>query len=420
MANSSTNLLSLTTSLCLCFLACYTVVALQQQNKCQIESLCALEPIGQIWDLNDEQLRCANVAVSRHVIEPKGLLLPTYNSAPMLVYALKGSPQQLQGRKGEKGFQDQHQKLRHFREGDVLAMPTGVAHWCYNPGETQLVLFVVHDISNPDNQLDQFVRDLFLAGNPGKPEYNLFQVTETEILAKVYGVSMETARMLQSKDDKRGAVVKVENELELRMLLKFNNEEEQSKPSGNCLEESICALRFTQNIGDLTQADIYTHEGGWISTASISNLPMLRYIRLSAQRGYLYEGAIISPHWNMNAHSIVYVIRGSARVQVIGTSNKPIFSGVIRAGQVLIIPQSYAAVVVAGSQGFKWVSFKTSEDPKVSMVAGLGSVMRSMPEGVLVNVYKHIPRVEVRKLKYNREGFTILRPWPTAEAKVSA
>lgn len=60
--------------------------------------------------------------------------------------------------------QDQHQKVRQLREGDIVAVPTGSAHWIYNNGQSQLVLVALVDVGNSDNQLDQYLR-VFLKKN---------------------------------------------------------------------------------------------------------------------------------------------------------------------------------------------------------------------------------------------------------------
>lgn len=52
-------------------------------------------------------------------------------------------------------YQDQHQKIRHLRQGDIFALPSGVAHWAYNHGDEPLVAIVLIDTSNQANQLDK-------------------------------------------------------------------------------------------------------------------------------------------------------------------------------------------------------------------------------------------------------------------------
>lgn len=51
-------------------------------------------------------------------------------------------------------IRDEHQQLHNFRQGDVIAVPAGVAHWLYNNGDSPVVAFTVLDTSNSANQLD--------------------------------------------------------------------------------------------------------------------------------------------------------------------------------------------------------------------------------------------------------------------------
>lgn len=51
-------------------------------------------------------------------------------------------------------FLDRHQKIGHYREGDIIAVPAGAAHWAYNDAEQESVFVVLVDITNNANQLD--------------------------------------------------------------------------------------------------------------------------------------------------------------------------------------------------------------------------------------------------------------------------
>lgn len=55
---------------------------------------------------------------------------------------------------GSQMFHDEHQRIQHLRQGDVIAVPAGVLRWCYNDGETPLEVIVVTDVTNNANQLD--------------------------------------------------------------------------------------------------------------------------------------------------------------------------------------------------------------------------------------------------------------------------
>jgi len=74
-------------------------VPFRQGYECQLDRISALEPtnriqaeagVTEVWDANNEQFQCAGVSFIRRVIEPNGLLLPSFTSAPELVYIERG------------------------------------------------------------------------------------------------------------------------------------------------------------------------------------------------------------------------------------------------------------------------------------------------------------------------------------------
>lgn len=121
------------------------------------------------------------------------------------------------------------------------------------------------------------------------------------------------------------------------------------------------------------------------------------------------QNAIVAPHWNMNAHSIIYIIRGSGRIQVVGNAGRSVFDDEVRENQLLIVPQNFAIVKRAGNEGLEYIAFKTNDNAMVNPLAGRLSALRAMPEEVLMNSYQ-ISRQEARSLKYNREELTVFGP----------
>ncbi|XP_058181367.1 11S globulin seed storage protein Ana o 2.0101-like [Rhododendron vialii] len=418
----------------------------RRQGDCQIQNLNTLEPnrqmqheagVSEIWDQDDDQLQCAGVAASRHVIEPRGLLLPAFVNAPLLAYVLQAFPQgkaylgvhtrdvrrptnhsnNLNEAKDDNPRGTQHQKLVHFRRGDILAQPAGVAHWVYNDGGDQLVLVVIHDTNNHQNQLDQNLRD---RGNPqeqqqqqrsfrGQEQWsgnNIFQGFDPQTLAEAFGVDEETSRRLQSNNDRRGFIVRVEKEFDVVRPPRYEEEEEEREREYrrvNGLEETICTAKIKENIDDPERADIYTARAGRIRTLNSQNLPILRNLQLSAKRAVLYRNGMVGPYWNINAHSVMYVTRGRGRVQIVGSSNdRPVFDGDVREGQLLVIPQNYAVVKLAGAEGLEWFSVQTNGLAKTSPLSGRTSVIRAIPADILANAYR-ISREEARRVKFNRD-----------------
>lgn len=58
----------------------------------------------------------------------------------------------------QQRLRDEHQKVRRFQQGDIIALPPGVTHWCYNDGDLSVVAIQVFDTSNTANQLEPMRR----------------------------------------------------------------------------------------------------------------------------------------------------------------------------------------------------------------------------------------------------------------------
>ncbi|KAF8392186.1 hypothetical protein HHK36_022528 [Tetracentron sinense] len=404
------------------------------QSECRVQSLSALEParrieseagVTEFWDESNEQFQCAGRGI-------QGTMIP---GCPETFQSFQQSQEG-----GSTRFNDHHQKIQSYRQGDIIALPAGVAHWCYNDGETPLVAVSVLDTSNYANQLDQNPRKFYLAGNPRQQQQqqqesgssyhhqqtqqqrsgnNIFNGFDVNILAEAFGVSTETARKLQSENDNRGNIVHVKNGLQVIRPPRLEEEERQQEVRGNGLEETICTTRLRDNIADPSRADMYNPKGGRITSLNSQKLPILSYLQLSAERGVLYRNAIMAPHWNLNAHSVIYVTRGNGRIQVVGNYKQAVFDGELHQGQLLIVPQNFAVVKQAGNDGFEWVAFKTNDNAMSSPLAGRFSVIRGMPEEVLVNAYR-ISRADARNLKYNREEMVVFGPQSGSQERASA
>ncbi|RZC43781.1 hypothetical protein C5167_036726 [Papaver somniferum] len=345
--------------------------------------------------------------LDRYIIQPRGLLLPSFANAPRLAYIVQGrgltgalipgcpetfhsiqQSQQLRGSQQQRS-RDQHQKIRQVQQGDVLALPAGVSHWCYNEGETPLAAIVVHDTSSNANQLDRNLRRFQLAGSQQTqtssyqqrqqqqrqqvrgqqdvPENNIFNGFNVETLAEAFGVSTETARKLQGQNDQRGNIVFVEGGLQVIRPQQGEEEEEREQRyrTTNGLEETICSMRLKQNIANPTRADVYSEK----------ECPTCTTLELECAQCY---------------------VRHKRKLQ------------------------NFAVVKQAGNEGFEWVSFKTNDNAMTSPLVGKTSVLSAMPADVLMNAYQ-ISREEANRLKNNRmEETMILTPGSRSQSQVRA
>jgi Cupin len=126
---------------------------------------------------------------------------------------------------------------------------------------------------------------------------NILGGFETQLLAEAFGINQELARRLQSQDDQRGEIVRVERELQL--LRPFRSQEEQqqqqqqevfegerfqSRNQSNGLDENFCTIKIQQNINDPNRADIFNPQGGRITRLNSQKFPILNHVQMSATR----------------------------------------------------------------------------------------------------------------------------------------
>ncbi|XP_076899390.1 11S globulin seed storage protein G3-like [Bidens hawaiensis] len=420
----------------------------QQQNQCQLQNI---EPVlsfdnikseagfTEVWDTNNPELRCAGVDFVRHTIQPGGLFLPSYVSAPILSFIESGqgiqgvilpgcpetyiySPEQQFDRRGHQQFQfqDRHQKVENVNPGDVIAIPAGAAHWLHNNGDTELVVVVFLDTQNNDNQLDERYRRFFLAGNPQaqtQPERrhqqqyqnnrNIFNAFDVEFIAQVFNVDRETAEKLQGQNEQRGHIVKVGQDIQV-IRPRQQGELYQGRGS-NGFEETICSLKVKENIDNPSHADFVNPQAGRIANLNSFKFPLLKQLQLSVEGGELHPNATQSPHWTVNAHSLLYVTNGSLWVQIVNNEGHSIFDGDIPKGMVMVIPQNFAVVKRGGEKGARWVSFKTNDNAKIANLAGRVSAIRSLPVDVVANSYQ-LSREQAHRLKFSQRDTVLFNP----------
>lgn len=114
------------------------------------------------------------------------------------------------------------------------------------------------------------------------------------------------------------------------------------------------------------------------------------------------QNALMAPHWNLNAHSVIYATRGSARVQIVNERGENIFRGELKENQLVVAPQNFVLVKQAGDEGFEWVAFKTNDNALTQTVAGRTSFLRALPLEVIMSAYQ-VTRDEAEALKNERE-----------------
>ncbi|KAK2455603.1 RmlC cupins superfamily protein [Trifolium repens] len=185
---------------------------------------------------------------------------------------------------------------------------------------------------------------------------------------------------------------------------------EQKRSKGereNGLEETICSAKIRENIARPERADLYNPRAGRISTVNSLTLPILRRLRLSAEYVRLFRNGIYAPHWNINANSLMYVIRGQGRVRIVNNEGNAVFDDRVRKGQLLVVPQNFVVAQQAeNEEGFEYVVFKTNDRASVSHVK---QVFSATPAEVLANVFG-LRLNEVTQIKSNWNRSPLVQP----------
>ncbi|XP_047326099.1 11S globulin seed storage protein 2-like [Impatiens glandulifera] len=416
----------------LCFFACISLVAststeeirqaekhgrLTQAQQCRIQHISAKQPsqkieneggLIEIWEQNDDMFQCSGVASFRYTIRSNGLSLPQYHSSPRLVFVERG-----EGLVGlnfpgcAETFQsgsDSHQKVHRIRKGDLFAIPQGVAYWIFNDCSDDLVTVAVNDLSQIGNQLDHQFRAFYMAGGETETSekyfQNLFQHFDTELIAESLSMPVEVMRKIQEGDQTRkGYIVTVRKGMSI--IRPDEREQGEWSPRGNGIEEnSWCSMEIRHNMESRQESDVYSRQGGRAYSVNQNKLPILRLLDMSAAKLQVFPNAIYSPSWNVNGHTVVYVTKGEAEVQIVDQSGQTMMNERVREGDMFVIPQFFVATSRAGENGFESVAFKTTSVSMKSQLAGYTSVMRGMPIQVIENIYKVSPS-QAKDLKFN-------------------
>ncbi|KAL3644968.1 11s globulin seed storage protein 2 [Castilleja foliolosa] len=422
---------------------------LSEEQQCRFQKINAVQPsqrveseggFTELWDEREDQFQCAGVVAMRNTIRANGLSLPNYHPTPRLVFIERGQgiigitfpgcaetyhayktqytreSVEAWEAKQKGSVRDLHQKVHRIRQGDIVAIPPGAAHWCYNDGNEELVAVSINDLNHVSNQLDQKFRAFYLAGGVPKGGrsqeqaqrtfQNIFRAFDSNLMAEAFNVSPETVQRMQKEEEQRGLIVIAKE----RMSFIRADEERESgsrQQSDNGIEETYCSMSIRTSLENRRDADIYSRQAGKSNVVDSNKLPILKYLDLSAEKGNLYPNAMMSPNWAVNSHSIVYVTRGEAQVQVVSHTGESLMNDRVNQGDMFVIPQYYTSTARAGNNGFEWVAFMTTGLPLHNPLAGYTSVIKGMPLQVLTNAYQISPK-QAQGLKMNRGGQSFL------------
>ena len=166
-------------------------------------------------------------------------------------------------------------------------------------------------------------RDPTQYGLRAEKKNNIFRGFASRYLEEAFNVDSETVRRLQGQDDYRNDIIRVkggkldlvspvtrstqEHQREQHYQEEIREREQGGRWNDNGLEETFCSMRLSENIGDPSRSDVFNPQAGRVSTVNSFNLPILRFLRLSAEKGNLYK--VIYKNTLCFIHSFILVQR---------------------------------------------------------------------------------------------------------------
>ncbi|XP_010935327.1 11S globulin seed storage protein 2 isoform X4 [Elaeis guineensis] len=294
------------------------------------------------------------------VLKPLGFALPHYADSPKSGYVLQG-----RALVGLVLSGDPKERVLLLKKGDVIALPLGNLTWWYNDGDTDFSIVFLGDTSNAVHPGD--IAYFFLAGS-----LSIFNGFSMEVLKKAWGVGEEKARKLLKSQP--GV-----------LLIKLKERLHGIKPSEADAEGIVLNINHA-HLGTRLE------KGGYAIAMRSVNLPMLGEVRFSINFTNLEPNAMRMPGFFFEgAAQLIYVIKGSAHVEISGTDGKGVLETEVKEGYLFLVPKFFAATMIAGDEGMEWFSIITSQKPEFRQLTGATSLLNTLAPQVLETAFNVTP-----------------------------
>jgi len=354
-----------------------------------------------MWRERIDAIRNTDVGVAELELEQDGLLVPQYTDADKIAYVLQG-----RGMMGAviPGAQSEFRRtfLRRVEKGDVVALPKGTVYWWYNDGNERHRVFCAGDTtfgSNP-GRFHQFG----LAGGKQSRFGSLLHGFSKDTLATAWGVDEKTVQSLLDRQNDAG-IVKVQQKIRFPEMPHERSEDGEVEDNHYPYFDRPASSFYFEELKYSMRAerpDFFVRDGGWLNIVNHHKLPALRNVGFSAMRVSLEKNAMCAPAFVRNAHQLLYIIRGGGRIQVASGDGQTVYDEQVREGTVIVIPQFFPSLKIAGNQGMEWINLLTSDGPSTSFLAGRNSVYRGIPKQVVAAAF-NVDEEKLRELGRDQE-----------------
>eukprot|EP00850_Spirogloea_muscicola_P005145 SM000023S07601 [mRNA] locus=s23:333731:336421:- [translate_table: standard] len=336
-----------------------------------------------VWSSDFKLIEEANVGAALIRLEPQGFSLPKYTDAPQVSYVLEGHA--AVGLITPFGIPT---NVRYLTKGDVLVTPAGWAFWAYNCGEKPFRIFGVADTSNGP-RTGKYTA-FHLVGGKANYTGGILHGFSADVLAAAWDVDEEVVEKLLSAQEKT-AIIKVEKKVSLPV-------ESDNSVFGDLVYNLL-----------ESRPEFVVEDGGRLSVVTSFKLPILKAVGLSVTHLKLEADAIIAPGWTLNAANIVYVIKGTGRVEIAYPDGHKGLDTKVECGDVVIVPKLFPFTMVAGDEGLEVVAVTTSSTPFASYLAGANAVYKAIPPELALEAF-NIDEDLAKEFAKSRQHDVIILP----------
>ncbi|KAL3620861.1 hypothetical protein CASFOL_035773 [Castilleja foliolosa] len=291
----------------------------------------------------------AALGAGKLVLQPRGFALPHYADTFKIGYVVQGtctvglvlpnSPQE---------------KVIIINEGDAIPVPMGSLSWWFNNGDSNMTIIFLGEskLSYNPGQFDYF----FLTGALG-----VLGGFSNEFISKIYNINKPDSTKL-AKSRTEPLIVKIGQEVNM-----------PGQPNCNVNE-------FVFNLKKLGGGS----PGVACAEVTGDNFGLLDQIGLSASLVRAGPNSVVDPSYSTDgSHRIVYVLKGSGRVQIVGLNGTQVLDADVEQGQLFVVPKFFAVALLAGEHGLDLYSVFTSSRPVLGQLAGNKSPWKALSLPVL-------------------------------------
>lgn len=220
-----------------------------------------------------------------------------------------------------------------LKQGDVLPVPIGSVSWWFNNGDSDLTIVFLGETSKAliPGQFTYFL----LTGALG-----VIGGFSTELTSKVYNLDKDEVQKLT----KTQAGV---------LIVKLDKDQSLPKPQIHITKKLVYNI-------DAACAENVVENAGLVKTLTEKEFPFVGEVGLSVIGVKLEPGAVKAPSYSTTAIQLIYIARGSGKIEMVDFNGKPALDTQVKAGDLFVVPQFFLVAKIAGEEGMESYSITTT------------------------------------------------------------